>query len=167
MLNPAIRHRLNWAIATIALAGASFIGFILWYDSLPRSQKFTILFGSSMRPTLNWFYVVTTRPPDTVNRGDIIQAYRQMHRAVAMPGETVEVRQGVIYISSGNQQRALEEPYVVHQYLDWDWPAITLTGDEYATLGDDRTDPASRLLMVVKRDHVTGVFDRVLFPPGR
>jgi len=157
-----VRLWLNAFLLALVFLTVSCSVLVVWYSSLP--QKFTILVGTSMRPTLNNLYVVRIREPKELERGDIILYFQQMHRIVAMPGETVMVKRGIVYISQRGNTFVLEEPYVKYQYTDWDWPSVTLGIDEYGALGDDRTHPASRILQVVKRDNIAGVFDAILFP---
>ena len=54
-------------------------------------------------------------------------------RVMALPGETVEIRQGVVFINGEPQ----EEPYVTHASKFIRAP-VTLGPDEYYVLGDNR-----------------------------
>src|SRR5580704_16155508 len=75
-------------------------------------------------------------------RGDVIVfSYPLDHtksyikRIAALPGETVEIRQGMVYVN-GNP---LPEPYVPSQYEDLsDFGPVQLPSDSYFVLGDHR-----------------------------
>lgn len=54
-------------------------------------------------------------------------------RVAAGPGETVEIRQGVVFVNG----EPLEEPYITHA-SNSTRPPITLGPDEYYVLGDNR-----------------------------
>jgi signal peptidase I len=77
-----------------------------------------------------------------VQRGDVIvfsypldRTKSYIKRIVALPGETVEIRQGMVYVN-GNP---LPEPYVPSQYEDLsDFGPVQLPSDSYFVLGDHR-----------------------------
>ncbi len=154
---------LGLCLATIFLAG-SLLGFSLWYNAQP--EKFTILFGNSMRPTLDTFDVIYDRPVGVIRRGDMPPFRAMRHRVVLMPGETFDVRHGKITVYEPGPPHALAEPYVVYDY-DWDWPRTSLAADEYGILGDNRTDPYARIVFIAKRADLTRTLDRLVFPPWR
>ena len=99
--------------------------------------------GSSMLDTLlsgDRLYVSLLTPRiQGYERGDIVICYfpgrtdRCVKRLIGMPGETVEIRSGVIYINGTE----LEEDYITHP-AGYSYPAITLAEDEYFVLGDNR-----------------------------
>lgn len=72
-------------------------------------------------------------------RGDVVgYAYTGEHvmlfkRVIALPGETVQLRGGTVYIDG----KPLEEPYLVHR-LRWNTKPVTLGPDEYYLIGDNR-----------------------------
>jgi signal peptidase I len=56
-------------------------------------------------------------------------------RVIALPGESVEIRQGVVYVNG----RAIDEPYVPTQYEDMsDYGPFTVPKDSYFVMGDHR-----------------------------
>lgn len=56
-------------------------------------------------------------------------------RVIGLPGETIEIRQGVVYVNG----RAIEEPYVPAQYEDLsDFGPIRVPQDSYFVMGDHR-----------------------------
>lgn len=78
----------------------------------------------------------------SVSRGDIVAFTHDrgapivyLKRVVGMPGETVEVKHGFVYVDG----RLLPEPYVRYRD-DRSVPALTLPAGQYYVLGDNRTN---------------------------
>lgn len=84
-------------------------------------------------------------------RGDVIvfkypfnPADRYIKRIVGLPGETIEIKNGQIYISANNKISILNETYYLTENLIEDWknlddiPPTTLKEGEYFVLGDNR-----------------------------
>ena len=101
--------------------------------------------GISMEPTyhdrgfnfVNCFAFARARP----QRGDVV-ALRfselrvrpvYMKRIIGLPGETIEIRDGIVFIDD----EPLAEPYVKNRE-PWQIPARTLADDEYFVIGDNR-----------------------------
>ena len=114
--------------------------------------------GISMEPTyhnggfnfVNRLAFARARP----QRGDVV-ALRfselrvrpvYMKRIIALPGETIEIRDGIVFID----EEPLAEPYVKNR-APWRIPARTLADNEYFVIGDNRGMASS--------DHVFGVKD--------
>jgi signal peptidase I len=56
-------------------------------------------------------------------------------RVIGLPGESVEIRQGVVYVNG----RAIDEPYVPAQYEDMsDYGPVRVAKDSYFVMGDHR-----------------------------
>lgn len=79
-------------------------------------------------------------------RGDVV-AFRfsdlrmrpiYMKRIIGLPGETIEIRYGVVFING----KPLDEPYVKDRY-PWQVPPRVLADNEYFAIGDNRGMPAS------------------------
>jgi len=68
---------------------------------------------------------------------------------VGLPGETVEFRQGQLFING----QALDEPYV-RTPCHWNEPPQQLRADEFYVVGDNRS--------MLARDHEHGVMARHL-----
>lgn len=84
-------------------------------------------------------------------------------RVVGLPGETVEIREGVVHIDG----QAIEEPYA---RLDGrDVESTTVPDDHYFMLGDNRanSDDSRYSLGAVPRDHVVGRAFVIIWPPSR
>ena len=102
--------------------------------------------GDSMAPLLSDHELVFINRLvyhfEPVQRGDVIvfsypldRTKSYIKRIVALPGETVEIRQGMVYVN-GNP---LPEPYVLSQYEDLsDFGPEQVTGESYFVMGDHR-----------------------------
>ncbi len=97
--------------------------------------------GSSMDPTLKdkTNYPIESVKSEDLQRGDIIvfkhEGNTMAKRLIALPGETIEIRKGVIFID-GTQ---LDEPYAsAPDANSYDYPSTKLGSDEYFVLGDNR-----------------------------
>ena len=98
---------------------------------------------------------------EPVQRGDVVVfAYPLdgtksfIKRIVALPGETVEIRQGLVYVN-GNW---LSEPYVPSQYVDLsDFGPMRVPNDSYFVMGDHRSSSNdSRVFGTVARRLIHG-----------
>lgn len=111
------------------------------------------IIGSSMQPTyrngsLNlvnrWSY--TKKPPV---RGDVVALSAGgellLKRIVALPGETVAIANGMIYVND----KPLEDPFASH-LVPWEMDPIALGQDEFFVIGDNRS--ASIFCKVCKVD---------------
>jgi signal peptidase I len=78
-----------------------------------------------------------------IQRGDVVvfdypldRRTSFIKRIVALPGETIEIRQGLVYVN-GNW---LPEPYVPSQYCDLsDFGPLKVPSDSYFVMGDHRS----------------------------
>lgn len=113
--------------------------------------------GISMEPTyhdrsfnfVNRLAFAWSRP----QRGDVV-ALRfsdlrmrpvYMKRIIGLPGETIEIRDGIVFIGD----KPLTEPYVKNRAA-WEIPPRTLTNGEYYVIGDNRGMPSSQHYFGVK-----------------
>ncbi len=96
-------------------------------------------------------------PVTQLQRGDLIvfkidEKRQYLKRLIGLPGETVKIRDGEVYIND----QALEEPYV-QQRATSNAPAITLKSDEYYVLGDNRPNSSdSRAFGPVRGTNILG-----------
>lgn len=73
-------------------------------------------------------------------------------RIIGLPGETVEIKDGRVYIND----KKLPEIYIEHFATD-SHPAITLAADEYFVMGDNRVNSFdSRQLGPIRQDYFIG-----------
>jgi signal peptidase I len=75
-------------------------------------------------------------------------------RVVGLPGETVEVRQGVVYVDG----RALDEPYLLPQYVDTsNFGPVRVPPDQFFVMGDHRdSSNDSRVFGSVPASYIYG-----------
>ena len=153
---------LVWLLQIIIVCGFAFV--FVWYFG----QRVSTI-GDSMNPVLeNGDVVLVNRivyDASSPKRGDIIifrpNGNENMHfyikRIIGLPGETVQIIDGLIYIDG----EIYEEDYEVTEITD---PGlaneeITLAGDEFFVLGDNRENSEdSRMADVgnVKRSEIEG-----------
>ena len=144
--------------------------FLLLQVVMPRFE----VVGSSMEPTLHdrqrllvnkalYFFrepeageVVVFQPPDN-RRADYIK------RIIALPGDVVEVKMGVVYVNGS----PLDEPYIKDQ------PSYTLAPKEipensYFVLGDNRNNSNdSHKGWTVPRQNIVGKAWLSIWPPSQ
>ena len=79
---------------------------------------------------------------EPIQRGDVVVFWYPLDRSksfikrvIGLPGETIETRQGVVYVNG----RAIEEPYVPAQYEDLsDFGPVRVPQNSYFVMGDHR-----------------------------
>jgi signal peptidase I len=96
--------------------------------------------------------IIILRPP-TDNSKDFIK------RVIALPGERLLIRSGVVYING----RKLDEPYLPEAWIAYtDWPAGNPNGqvmgsNQYFVMGDNRNrSQDSRIFGPITRDRIDG-----------
>lgn len=112
-------------------------GYFIQSFSLTRQQ------GVSMSPALNDGDVVLVRGHiKGISRGDIVvfrypddQSISFVKRIIGLPGESVEIRDGRVFINGS----ALDEPYLATQNMIRDQMSLTIIPDQsFFVLGDNR-----------------------------
>ncbi len=103
--------------------------------------------------------IVVFRPPGT--NGD-----PYIKRIIGLPGETIEVRDGAVYVDG----QRLDEPYVSSPTA---WrgsgaePSVEIPDDEYFMLGDNRSNSSdSRSFGTVPKENIIGKSWLAYWPPG-
>jgi signal peptidase I len=96
--------------------------------------------------------IIILRPP-TDNSKDFIK------RVIALPGERLLIRSGVVYING----RKLDEPYLPEAWIAYtDWPSNNPNGqvmgaNQYFVMGDNRNrSQDSRIFGPITRDRIDG-----------
>lgn len=105
-------------------------------------------------------------PPE---RGDVIIFHpptnpekEYIKRLIGLPGETVEIREGYVYIDG----RRLEEPYISQVNRHGSWGPSVVGQDEYFVLGDNRNNSSdSRSWGMVPRKNIFGKAWLSYWPP--
>lgn len=131
--------------------------------------------GTSMAPSLTDHerifvnkFVYRFEP---IQRGDVVVFWYPLDpsksfikRVVGLPGETLEIRRGRVYVNG----RALREPYVLPQYLDaTSYPPVHIPPDHYFVLGDHRdASNDSRMFGPVPRRFIYGKAVFAYWPVG-
>lgn len=153
---------LKWAFEIAVVCMFAFV--FVWYFGHRVSN-----IGDSMSPVLkNGDIVLVNRivyNASAPKRGDIIvfkpngneSLHSYMKRIVALPGETVQIKDGSIYVDG----EKLEETYETSEIKDAGLAAeeIKLAGDEFFVLGDNReSSEDSRMADIgnVKRSEIEG-----------
>lgn len=138
-----------------------------------------IVVGSSMDPTFatGQFLIVdrlSYRFHDPA-RGDVIVLKNPndtstdfIKRIIGLPGETLDIKNGVVSVHLGSTTPVtLDEPYVDPAHRSHDTMHITLRGDEYFLMGDNRAYSSdSRLWGPLPRALIIGRPIVRLFPLG-
>jgi signal peptidase I len=104
--------------------------------------------------------VVFKRPPLEPDRSikDLIK------RVIAVPGETVESRNGVVYVNG----KELEEPYLAAGMPTNDLPPTVVQPGTYFVMGDNRVNSFdSRRFQAIDEDLLVGRADVRIWPLGR
>lgn len=144
---------------------------IILYVGISFAVQAVHVEGLSMWATLdNDDYLIANKidyrlhPPQ---RGDIIilrppnnSATDFIKRVIALPGESLLIREGIVYI---NGHRLHEESYLPEQWTQQaDWPcagcaARTMGADQYFVMGDNRNrSQDSRYFGAISRDRIDG-----------
>lgn len=147
---PPLRRR--WLIPAL--------GLICCLAFLSTHYRLTVVIGQSMLPNFNTGDLLLVDRhayrEAAPQRGDVVVArYQNGHvvkRIAGLPGEEVEVREGRLYVNGA--------PLVESQPVEAgsvDVGKGRLFDDRYATLGDNRSIPASRAVHpVIPRDQIVG-----------
>ncbi len=150
---PSMNRR--YALRIFILAAVAFVVF--GYVLTPF-----VISGESMAPTygsrgvtFGWKMAYTFSDPQ---RGDVViisvagSRVALLKRIVALPGEEVEFRDGVLLIDG----EELDEPYVVKS-SDWELPPRVVDEDHYYVVGDNRSMPIEHHHFgQVNRNRITG-----------
>lgn len=157
------------------LKTALFIAAVLVIGLIAREYLLgvTVVAGDSMNDTLvTGDAVLLTRfdyLTDTPERGHVVQLEvpgrdgLYLKRVIGLPGETVEIKGGTVYIDG----MPLNEPYAVPSAEDF---RITLYDDEYFVLGDNRPvsyDSREEEFGVVNASCFRGRVRAVIWPVDR
>lgn len=135
------RNPVVTAVRLVVLSILAVVGFNL---SVAHIQ----VRGISMAPTYTdgqkiWLNRISLwrRPPErgeVVGIGSTADKVLLLKRIIALPGEKVAIRRGVVFIDG----QAIEEPYLKNP-APWNWPTnapvYALESDEYLVIGDNRS----------------------------
>ncbi|MBD5560276.1 MAG: signal peptidase I [Clostridia bacterium] len=161
-----MHEALSWVLAiSVAVAAAFLIRAFLF--------EFVLVDGPSMQPTLETGERIAiekvSRYSGLPNRGDIVIVHYPnrtenfVKRAIALPGETIEIRNSTVYIDG----EPLEEDYV-SDFEYFDYGPLTVPEGHVFVMGDNRYNSMdSRALQVgpIPQDAIVGRGLFVIWPP--
>ncbi len=163
---PTSRFRLRHLIwALVALFGLGGMIFILSFIVVYARGKPVRIEGQAMMPTFNnGDRVFMKRNPGRFDRGEIIifrfpldTTKSYIKRIVGLPGETLMIEEGKIFING----KQIEEPYLDDEFLSQDsLPApVKIPDDHYFVLGDNRRNSSdSRYWGTVQKNLIYGKY---------
>ena len=121
--------------------------------------------GDSMKNTLKNGDILLLYKLSSINRFDIIVLDEEkdnekiIKRVIGMPGETVAIKKGKIYIND----KVIDDEYAYGETSDFD--KVTLADNEYFILGDNRLiSKDSRYFGPIKDNEIKGKIVFRLFP---
>lgn len=119
--------------------------------------------GSSMYNTLEGNELMLLWKVGDIKRYDIVVVNTEtdtlIKRLYALPGETIECKNGHIYINN----EKIQDDYAFGDTDDF--PKVTLKENEYFVLGDNRTVSLdSRRIGPVSKESIEGKTNFILFP---
>ncbi len=135
--------------------------------------------SGSMQPTLQvndrifvdkWIYnsqepkrgdVIIFMPTEALQKQNFRDAF--VKRVVGLPGETIEVKQGQVFINS----HPLPEPYITEK-PNYQWGPMVIPVGQYAVFGDNRNNAYdSHYWGFVPRQLIIGKATQIFSPPDR
>jgi len=154
-----------WEIFKVVVISVAIIVPVRYFLIKPFYVK-----GASMEPNFyNHEYLIINEISyrfDEPERGDAVvfkypfdPTQYFIKRIVGLPGETIKVSDGKVYISPSGQaeEEILEEDYLLPAMKTLGEVEVALAEDEYYILGDNRVASLdSRAFGPIKRDHIVG-----------
>jgi signal peptidase I len=119
--------------------------------------------GSAMLPTFKeGDRLMLNTNLGELKRGDVVvnlypkdTAKKYIKRIIALPNETIEIRQGVVFING----KQLDEPYLDQNFnqAQSNFASTKIEADNYFVMGDNRDNSSdSRFWGTVKKDLIQG-----------
>jgi len=148
------------------ILGALILAGVIFFTLQITIQSFVIV-GPSMQPGLQpdqrLLISKVAYAFHEPERGDVIvfhspdgQQDDYIKRVIALPGESVEIEEGIVYIHQNGNVYPLDEPYI-KEPPNHDFQGGTIPEDEYFVLGDNRNNSQdSRDGWTVERDDIIG-----------
>lgn len=119
--------------------------------------------GTSMYPTLDGNEIMILNKLGKIDRYDVVVIDYSpsdiIKRVIGLPGETVEIKNNVIYING----KKIKDQYGKGDTGEYD--KIQLSDDEYFVLGDNREySKDSRYIGPIKAKEIKGTTNFIIFP---
>jgi signal peptidase I len=157
--NHLLRHEIRvWTRDLLIAIGLALVIIVFLYQPVKvEGTSMAPLLSDQERIFINKF-VYRFEP---IDRGDVVVFWYPLDRSksfikrvIALPGETVEIRRGVVYVNG----REIAEPYVPPQYADVsDYGPATLPTGSYFVMGDHRiSSNDSRVFGPVAAQYIYG-----------
>jgi len=138
--NHSLRHEIRvWTRDLLIAIGLALVIIVFLYQPVKvEGTSMAPLLSDQERIFINKF-VYRFEP---IDRGDVVVFWYPLDRSksfikrvVGLPGETVEIRQGVLYVDG----KVVPEPYVPAQYEDFsDFGPVRVPADSYFVMGHHR-----------------------------
>jgi signal peptidase I len=155
----SFRHEIRvWTRDLLIAIGLALVIIVFLYQPVKvEGTSMAPLLSDQERIFINKF-VYRFEP---IDRGDVVVFWYPLDRSksfikrvVGLPGETVEIRQGLVYVNG----TPLPEPYVPPQYEDLsDFGPIRVSRDSYFVMGDHRiSSNDSRVFGAVPSRYIYG-----------
>jgi signal peptidase I len=140
-------------------------------------QSFIVI-GSSMEPSFQdgqrLLVSKTAYKFHEPERGDVIvfhlpngQKVDYIKRIIALPGETVEIKKGTVYIYQNDEALPLDEDSYIDDPPDYTFQRYKVPGNSYFVLGDNRNNSNdSHNDWVVPREKIIGKAWLLVWPPN-
>jgi signal peptidase I len=129
--------------------------------------------GSSMEPTLINKEIMLLNKIDynfnDIERFDIVVIHIPnekplVKRVIGLPTETVEYKNGELYINN----KLVKEPILLNKTEDYQLPNGPIPNDKYFVLGDNRGNSIdSRIIGLINRKDIIGTTSFVIYPFNR
>lgn len=131
-----------------------------------------VIQGSSMEPAYHSGDIVsctTDFTPESIKRGDVIvfkPAFKQyVKRVIALPGETIEIIDGYVYINGDLLTQYHGEDIIDAGILTG--KSMTLNENEYFCLGDNRNNSRDcRIIGPARFEQIGYVVEEILYKKG-
>ena len=136
----SLRHEIRvWTRDLLIAIGLALVIIVFLYQPVKvEGTSMAPLLSDQERIFINKF-VYRFEP---ISRGDVVVFWYPLDRSksfikrvIGLPGETVEIRQGALFVNG----KAVPEPYVPPQYEDLsDFGPVRVPADSYFVMGDHR-----------------------------